>query len=85
MLVQNTIESFSQCDKLYRNIPISEVKMPEFNIEDNDENVVLLRGYNFLPARKFTVTNNTGERLKFVTEGREIKIQKGDLPNPTSD
>jgi len=59
--------------------------MPEFNVEDKDIGVVLLRGYNFLPARKFTVTNNTGEKLKFVTEGREIRIQKGDLPDPSSD
>ena len=79
-MVKNTIASFPRCDKLDRNIPIGEVKMPEFNVEDKDEGEVQLRGYNFLPARKFTITNNTGEKLKFVTEGREIKIQKGDLP-----
>jgi len=59
--------------------------MPEFNVEDKDDGEVQLRGYSFLPARKFTITNNTGEKLKFVTEGREIKVQKGDLPDPSSE
>ena len=46
-------------------------------INDQETMPIKLRAVSFLPAASFNVTNNLGESIQILVEGRDIKIQKG--------
>mgnify|MGYP000527727675 CR=1 FL=1 len=46
-------------------------------IDDQETKPIKLRPVSFFPAASFNVTNNLGESIQIIVEGREIKIQKG--------